>query len=469
MAISRTSREDIVITGVSCRFAESPDPAAFWRNILRRRALFSPLAQAGGAAKAVLDRTVPAYAAQLGDLYAYNPDDLHFRRTVNAGENQDVFFMVQLVIDALRDSGHSVSNLPTDRVSLRLGYVPQFNAASVNWLQHTVVLDQTLDIIQKFFPQADPAQLDGIRGQLSASLPKPSAYGFMSAFNCSMAAWVAYLLGLAGPASVLEAGGISTHQVIQHAMDDLLTRSADIAVAGSVQPPLGQPMLQGLSGAITFSRGKTMLPFSRACDGTLPGEGGAVFVLKRLKDALRQNDRIYAIVRSTGIAATALEHHRKATLSPERMTRAIDCALGKAGLAAGALSYIEAHGAGVPHVDKAEVDVWQKVFGERKASQPLAGVGAVKGNIGNTLWSAGAAALLKAALAIYHRVLPPNVEVERPLPALASAKSPLYLLGEARPWVCGHKPALRRAGVMTLDFTGTSGVAVLEEYAGGAT
>jgi acyl transferase domain-containing protein len=363
------SREDIVITGVSCRFAESPDPAAFWRNILQRRACFSPLgapstssaslpvSETGRAGAprpqdaAPFDRPFPSVSAQLHDLFAYNPDDQYFKRTVTAGENQDVFFMVQLAIDALRDSGCTVGSLPTDRVSLRLGYVPQFNAASVNWLQHTLVLDQTLDIIAKFFPNADQDHLDTLRAQLSSSLPKPSPYAFMSAFNCSIAAWAAHLLDLAGPATVLEAGSVSAHQCIQHAMDDLLSRRADIALAGAVQPPLGLPMLQGLSGAVAFSRRGALQPFSRDSDGTLPGEGGALFVLKRLK----------------------------------------------------------------------------------------------------------------AALAIHHRVLPPNVGIEKPHPKLSNAKSPLYLLNEARPWMRGGKPAPRRAAVLALDFTGTSGAMVLEE------
>ena len=461
------SREDIVITGVSCCFAESADAAAFWRNILQRRALFTPLAQ-GGEAQArpnIFDRTFPSVSAQLNDLYAYDPDDQYFQRDVTSGENQDVFFMVQLVIDALRDSGCTVGDLPTDRVSLRLGYVPQFNAASVSWLQHTLVLDQTLDIIQKFFPHADLEQLGEIRAQLSSSLPKPSPYAFMSAFNCSIAAWVAHLLDLAGPATVLEAGSVSAYQAVQSAMDDLLSRRADIAVAGALQPPLNQPILQGLSGAVVFSRGKALQPFSRDCDGTLPGEGGAVFVLKRLKDALRQGDRIYAIIRSTGIVATSLDRRQKVSLSPQRMERTFNRAMNAAGLAPGALSYIEAHGGGMPSIDQTEADVLQKLFDGHKG--PSVGIGAVKGNIGNTFWSSGAASLLKVALAIYHRVLPPNVEVEKPLAKLCSAKSPLYLLGEARPWMRGGKPTPRRAIALSLDFTGTSGAAVLEEYTGG--
>ncbi len=463
MPLSRTSREDIVITGIACRFAESPTLEAFWRNIMLRRALFTPLGETAAPRKNLFDRSLPSHASLLGDLYACNPADQYFPRKLDEGENQDVFFAVQLAIDALRDSGTSVNSLPTDRVSLRIGYAPPFNCASVNWLQHTVFLDQTLEIIRGFFPGASPEQIEQTRAQLASSLPEPNPYAFMSAIGFTLASWTAHLLGFAGPALVLDAGGVSAHQAIQCAMDDLLARRSDIALAGAIQPPLSPALLQGLSGAMTFSRAQALQPFGRDADGTLPGEGGALFVLKRLKDALRQQDRIYAIVRSTGIAAAALDHRQRIP-SPERMTRALTRALHAADAAPDTVTYVEAHGSGVPHADQIEAGVLHEVFGGRGHDLPLAGVGSVKGNLGHTLWAAGAAGLLKAALALRHRVLPPSVPIEKPLAKLATSHSGIYLLSDARPWIGRGKAAPRRACVSAMDFTGTCAAAILEEY-----
>ncbi|MEI7901594.1 MAG: polyketide synthase [bacterium] len=468
MSSSRTSREDIVITGMACRFAESPDLATFWRNVMQRKTLFSSLngtAQGDVATsrKNLFDRPSPAYGGLLNDLYACNPADQYFPRKLTAGENQDVFFTVQLVIDALRDSGSSINSLPTDRISLRLGYAPPFNPASINWLQHTFFIDQTLDIIQKFFPGAEPEQIEEVRIQLATSLPEPNPYAFISALGCVVASWTAHLLGFAGPAFALDAGGVSAHQAIQSAMDDLLSRRSDIALAGAVQPPLNRAVLQGLAGAITFSRAKTLQPFSRDADGTLPGEGGAMFVLKRLKDALRQGDRIYAIVRSTGIAAASMDPHQRVP-TPERLTRALSRAMHAAEVTPPSIQLIEAHGSGVPHSDQTELQVIQEIYGERKLGQPLVGIGAVKGNIGHTLWASGAAGILKTALAISHRVLAPNAPVEKPFLKILSAKSPVYLLTDARPWIRGSKKNPRRACVSAIDFTGTCAAAIIEEY-----
>ena len=463
----RASREDIVITGLSCRFAETPDPGTFWKHILQRRSLFTPLLTPDAATSPLFDRPTPCVSAQLNDLYACNAVDQYFTHEITTGENPALYFMLQLVMDALRDSGCSISSLPTDRVSLRMGYAPTFNTAAVNWLQHTFILEQTVGIIQKFFPQAQAAHVSAIQAQLVASLPKPTVYAFMSAFGSSMGAWAAHLLGFAGPSTTIECGALSAHQSFQQAIDDLLMRRSDIAVAGAIQPPIVRPVMQGLAGALTFSRRKTLMPFSRESDGTLPGEGGAVFILKRLKDALRDNDRIYAIVHSPEIIAASLEHHRAIPLAPDRMIRAIDRAMKGAKVDADILSYIETHGSGIPQVDQAELNVLLELFGERKPNRPLIGIGAVKGNFGHTLIASGAASLLKATLAIYHRILPPNIEIDKPYPRLSSTKSSVYILDEARPWLRGKRDKLRRAGVSAVDFTGSCGMAILEEYTGG--
>jgi len=468
MSLSRTSREDIVITGMACRFAESPNLAAFWRNIMRRQALFTPLnglspSEAAAPHKNIFDRPYPVVGGQLGDLYACTPTDQYFPRKMNAGENQDVFFTVQLAIDALRDSGSTINSLPTDRVSLRLGYAPPFNTASVNWLQHTFFIDQTLGIVQKFFPGAGADQIEEIRKQLTASLPEPNPYAFLSALGCVIASWTAHQLGFAGPAFVVDAGAVSGHQALQGAMDDLLSRRSDIALAGAIQPPLSRAALQGLAGSLLFSRNKLLQPFSRDADGTLPGEGGAVFVLKRLKDALRQGDRIYAIIRSTGIAAASIDQHQRVP-TPERLTRAVSRAMHAADVTPDSIQLLETHGSGIPHSDQTELQVMHEIYGERKPGQPVIGLGSVKGNIGHTLWAAGAAGILKTALAIFHRTLAPHVAVEKPHLRVMSAKSPLYLLADARPWIRGSKKSPRRACVTAIDFTGTCAAAILEEY-----
>ncbi len=468
MSQTSKSREDIVITGVACRFAESANPAAFWQNVMQRRSLFTPLqdslqTDSATTKKNIFDRPFPAAGSFLGELYACNPSDQSFPGKINAGENQDVFFCAQLVIDALRDSGISTSSLPTDCISLHLGYAQPFNVASVNWLQHTFFIDQTLDILQKLLPSIVSTQLDEIRAQLTSSLPVPTPYALLSSLGCVISAWIAQLLGFAGPALVFDAGAVSGPQALQGAMDDLLARRSDIALAGAIQPPLNNAMLQGMSGTLPFSRRKTLQPFSRNTDGTLPGEGGVFFVLKRMKDAIRQGDRIYAIVRSTGIVAAAPDRNQRVP-TPECLMRAISRAMHSAAADPDSIQLVEAHGSGIPHSDQTEIQVMHELFGIRKPHQPLVAMGSVKGNFGHTLWAAGAAGVLKAALSLHHRVLAPHVAIDKPIQKVLSAKSSVYLLTEARPWIRGNKKNPRRACVSTIDFTGTCAAVILEEF-----
>ena len=461
-----TSREDIVITGISCRFAEAGDPRSFWQRILSGQSAFVPFAgeqEESVPGKPVFDRTFPDFAARLGELYACSASDQYFPREMNAGENHDLFFAVQLVCDALRDGGMQPRGLPTDRISLRLGYAPPFNTASVNWLQHTFFLEQAVGLVQKFFPGATPSQLAEIRERLCASLPDPNAYSFLSALGSMTAAWTAHLLGFAGPAFVLDAGVVSAHQALQGAMDDLSARRCDIALAGALQPPFTAAFIQGLSGTCSFSSARRLQPFGRDASGTLPGEGGAVFVLKRLKDALKSGDRIYAIVRSTGIVAASLDLRQRVP-APERLERAYRRAFRTSDVAPESVQLFEAHGSGVPHTDQVELDVLFDLLGTRAPGTPLAGIGSVKGNFGHTLWAAGAAGIAKAAIAISEKLLPPTVEVDHPYVRLLSPRSPAYLLSEVRPWLRGNKKDPRRACVAAVDFTGTCAVAVLEEY-----
>ncbi|MFO7936289.1 MAG: polyketide synthase [Kiritimatiellia bacterium] len=463
----RIPKEDIAITGLSCRFAKSPNPSMLWKNIMQRKALFTPFEKdklrRESLRQNVFDRPYPVNGARLEELYACNPSDQYFPRKINPGENKDVFFAVQLAIDALRDTGTSISSLPTDRVSLRLGYAPPFNTATVNWMQHTAFIGQTMDIIRNFFPTADNSQIESIRKQLLQSLPEAAPYSFISALGCSLTAWTAHLLGFAGPAFVLDAGFVSGLQALQGAIDDLLLHRSDIALAGAVQPPLNRSVLQGISGALTFSRKEDLQPFSREADGSLPGEGGAVFVLKRMKDALRQNDRIYAVIRSTGIAAASIDQHQRIP-TPERLTRSITRALHAADLTQDAVQLIEAHGSGVPHSDQTEISVLQDIFSERSPLTQRIGIGSVKGNIGHTLWASSAAGIMKAALCLYHRVLAPNVQIDKPHLTFQSANSPLYLIQDARPWIRESVDLPRRACVTAIDYTGTCAAAILEEY-----
>ena len=347
----------------------------------------------------------------------------NFPRQVNAGENQDLYFATQLAFDALADAGMRPHSPTPVKGSVRVGYAPPFNASTVNWLQHTAFLDQTMDIIRRFFRHAPEESLEIVKEKLVESLPAPNAASFLLGAGYRFASWIARECSFAGVATTMDAGLLTGAATLQDAIADLVSGQADVALAGALTPPIPRAYLEGLSGEVPFSTRSELHPFAQEQDGTIPGEGGAFFVLKRRADALRDHDRIYANVRSEG-----------------------------SGIPVKTIGLIEADGSGIAVSEQREIDAVHRLWGEHRPGGPLVAMGSVKGNIGHTLRAAMAAGVVKAALALFRRVLPPQVPQEHPHESLANLASSAYLLDEARPWITGDSSSPRRAVVLGANF-----------------
>ena len=294
----------IAIVGMSCRFAGCHTPAALWRTVMERRSMLSvpgPDAEIPFGQKNVFDRPYPTRLGQLGDLYACVPSMQNFPRQVNAGENQDLYFATQLAFDALADAGMRPHLREPVRGSVRFGYAPPFNASTVNWLQHTAFLDQTLDILRRFLPHAPEESMDLVRQRLVESLPAPNAASFLLGSGYRFVSWIARECSFSGAATIMDAGMVTGAATLQDAANDLITGQVDVALAGTLVPPFNRSYLEGLSGEVPFSTKGELQPFSEDACGTIPGEGGAFFVLKRREDALRDRDRIYALLAIFGV------------------------------------------------------------------------------------------------------------------------------------------------------------------------
>ena len=367
----------IAIVGMSCRFAGVNSPAALWSAIRERKVLLTPPgpeAELPPGMRNIFDRPYPSRIGQLGDLYACVPSMQNFPRQVNAGENQDLYFATQLAFDALADASMKPHSSEMSRGTVRLGYAPPFNASTVNWLQHTTFLDQTLDVIRRFFPNA-PDAMQQVKTKLVESLPSPDAASFLMGAGYRFASWIARECSFSGAATIMDAGILSGAATLSAAMDDLVSERADVALAGAFTPPLNRAYIEGLSGDVQFSQRGELHPFERNPDGTLPGEGGAFFVLKRRADALRDHDRIYALVRSVAIGHSP----------PSDPTTVFSEATTRANVPITTIGLIEADGSGIRAAEARELATIKKMWGEHRPGLPLVGVGSVKGNIGHTL------------------------------------------------------------------------------------
>ncbi len=435
----------VAIVGMSCRFAGISSASAFWDVVRSRRIMLTkPSAEVelGIGERNVFDRPYPTRIGQLGDLYACVPSMQNFPRQVNAGENQDLYFATQLAFDALADASMKPHAAEPTRGSVRLGYAPPFNASTVNWLQHTTFLDQTMEVIHRFFPNAPAESLDAVKGKLVDSLPPPNAASFLLGAGYRFVSWIARECAFSGVATIMDSGILSGAVTLADAMSDLLDGRSDVALAGTLTPPFSRAYIEGLSGEIDFSTRQELHPFAADQDGTIPGEGGAFFVLKRREDALRDRDRISALVRSVAIGH-----------APEDAPSAIiERAAAEANAPIRSVGLIEADGSGIAAAEARELKAIQRLWGEHRPGGELVGVGSVKGNIGHTLRSAISAGVIKAALALHHRVLPAQIASERSAEVVSSLASSAYLLNEERPWINGDSSSPRRALVLGANF-----------------
>ena len=190
------------------------------------------------------------------------------------------------------------------------------------------------------------------------------------------------------------------------------------------------------------------------------GEGVGMLVLKRLEDAVKDGDRIYAVVKGIGSSS---DGKYKSIYAPhsQGQVKAIRRAYENAGFAPQTVGLIEAHGTGTMVGDPTEFTSINQVFGNNNSLKQHIALGTVKSQIGHTKAAAGAASLIKTALALYHKVLPPTINITQPHPKLNIENSPFYLNTETRPWI-SNQP--RRAGVSASGFGGTNYHVVLEEY-----
>ncbi len=207
-------------------------------------------------------------------------------------------------------------------------------------------------------------------------------------------------------------------------------------------------------------------PYADGADGFVMGEGAAVFLLKRLADAERDGDRVYAVLR--GIAGSSDGKGKGITApNPVGQRLAIERGWSNAGLDPATASLVEGHGTSTRVGDVVEVESLGEVFGGLGLPPGSMPLGSVKSNIGHLKAAAGAAGFLKLTLALHHKVLPPSLNCERKNPNIDFARSPFYVNTRLQEW---PRPAagVRRAGLSAFGFGGTNFHVVLEEHVPGA-
>ena len=461
---------DIAIVGLACRFPGARTAAEFWENMVAGRdatgdvppdrwdpaVFFDPASSAS-------DRVYCKRGGYLGAPITFDPLAHGVMPLAVAGGEPEQFLVLDAAEAALADAGHPDGLSDGRRVEVIIGRGNYFNRGNLTRLQHGRIVAQTLAILRQVHPEWSVVDLESVRADLKASLPPFEPGTIAAQVTNGTAGRVANRLDLGGASYVVDAASASSLVALDLGAQALGLGRADLALVGGVyiQPDVDFPMVFCQLGAL--SRRGTARPFAADADGTLPGEGVGVVVLKRLADAEEDGDRIYAVLKGVGVASDG-RGPSLAAPSARGHARALRRAYRQAGIDPATVDFVEGHGLGVPASDRAELRALHSVFPARGAGAAKCALGAASALIGHAMPAAGMAGLIKAALALHHRVIPPTPAADRPHALLAGADSPFALPASARPWIHGGRAYPRRAGVSAFGFAGVNAHAVLEEH-----
>jgi phthiocerol/phenolphthiocerol synthesis type-I polyketide synthase E len=268
-----------------------------------------------------------------------------------------------------------------------------------------------------------------------------------------LATRVAYKLNLRGPAVAVQAACSTSLAAVHLACQSLLSGECDMALAGGVSIPSSQSVGYLYMPGMILSPDGYCRPFDAAAKGTVPSRGAGIVVLKRLSQALADEDRIYAVIRGSAWNNDGGGKVGYTAPSIDGQAAVIRRALAAAGVTADRLGYVEAHGTATELGDPIEVAALNMVFAESNAQSGSCVLGAVKANLGHADVAAGVAGLIKAALAVDAGVIPPTPNFTRPNPALELDRGPFVVSSSAMSWPDGIE---RWAGVSSYGIGGTN-------------
>jgi phthiocerol/phenolphthiocerol synthesis type-I polyketide synthase B len=285
-----------------------------------------------------------------------------------------------------------------------------------------------------------------IDAYLSTGIPHSTAVGRIS-----------YSLGLRGPAVAVDTACSSSLVAVHLACQSLRLGETDLALAGGTQLNLSPFTSIALSKWSALSPAGRCKTFDASADGFVRGEGCGVVVLKRLSDAVRDGNRVLAVVRGSAVNQ---DGRSNGITAPNALAQrdVITDALKAGGIAADSVNYVEAHGTGTVLGDPIEFEALAATYG--RGDVPCA-VGAVKTNIGHLEASAGIAGFIKTVLSVQRGHIPPNLHFTRLNPAIDASSTRFVFPTEPTPWPNNGGP--RRAGVSSFGLAGTNAHVVVEQ------
>jgi acyl transferase domain-containing protein len=463
---SRLQECPIAVVGMASIFADAKNLEDYWDNIFE-------------SVDAIKD--VPSDRWAVDDYYSSDPraadktyckrggflpeidfDPMEFGLPPNILELTDIAQLLSLVVarDVLNDAGiGDGSGYDRDKVGITLGVGGgQKQISPLTSRLQGPVLEKVLKasgvdaedramIIEKFKKAYIGWEENSFPGMLGNVI----------------AGRIANRFDFGGTNCVVDAACAGSLAAIKLAISDLLEHRSEVMISGGVCCDNSPFMYMSFSKTPAFTTGDDIRPFDNDSKGMMIGEGIGMMAFKRLEDAERDGDKIYAVLKGIG---TSSDGRFKSIYAPrpDGQAKALKRAYDDAGFDPRTCGLIEAHGTGTKAGDAAEFGGLVKHFSADNEQKQHIALGSVKSQIGHTKSAAGSAGMIKAVLALHHKVLPATIHIEQPNTALDIENTPMYLNSETRPWMAREDGVPRRAGISSFGFGGTNYHMVLEEY-----
>ena len=471
-----TAHRAIAVVGLGAILPDAPDVKTFWKNVQEGRDSITEVPADRWDPKLFYDADPAApdktYSKIGGWVREFPWDPMKWRLPlppkVSDAMDGAQRWAIACTREALADYGYPERPLNTDRTAVILGNAM---AGEKHYLTAIRIFfpeyERDLENVASFAALPEEVRTDiaqQMHKRMDDRLPKITEDSMPGELANCIAGRIANLYNFHGPNFVVDAACASAMGAMNAAIQGLVEGQFDSVITGGIDRNMGPSTFVKFCkiGALSATGSR---PYAAGADGFVMGEGAVIFLLKRLADAERDGDKIYAVLR--GIAGSS-DGKGKGITAPNPVGQILctQRAWENAGLSPADVGYIEGHGTSTRVGDVVEVQSMIDVLAPFHLPANSVPIGSVKSNIGHLKAAAGAAGILKAVLALHHKMLPPSVHCERPSPDIDFAHSPLFVNTKLRPWETSHDLP-RRAGVSAFGFGGTNFHAVLEDYVPG--
>ncbi|MCU0570474.1 MAG: hypothetical protein MUF49_28360, partial [Oculatellaceae cyanobacterium Prado106] len=449
--------EKIAVVGLSCLFPGAETPAEFWQNLIDQKNTTSLATEAQtymgvdpemffDPEKGKVDRY---YCLRGGFIQNFQFNPQGYRVPAAALQQMDSIFQWALYTShqALIDSGAIHQEALLDRCGVILGNLSSPTRYSQRLFQP--IYRQTVEAAIRDLLQQESFNLEG--------LPLPEGIDPLNLLTASYPSTLAaQALGLGGGGLTLDAACASPLYAVQLACDYLISRKADLMLAGAVS--CSDPFVthMGFSLYRAYPSNGLGQPLDQNSGGLNTGEGAGMLALKRYDDALRDGDRIYATILGVGLSNDGKGKHFLVPSSKGQVL-AFERAYAEAGIDPKSIEYVECHATGTDLGDKTELNSMEEFFGPH-GGEPR--IGSVKSNLGHLLTAAGVPSLVKVILSMVNETIPATISVEQPLSSKNNVIGSHQVVCQNQPWPSQNP--VKRAAVSAFGFGGTNAHLVLE-------